>query len=235
LEGDFVNWKKVVSSRFPWLVALKREAVAGRDLMLKRGGSQCGEDSWAISWLEQQGINFADVRYIEVGANQPTQLSNTWQFYLRGAQGLLVEPDPRCTSMLRRWRTRDVVLEALAGRHEGIELLHLHKHTTMNSPIASGEDTIGTMLVPIFTLDTMWDKVSQCLGWSHCHFLSIDTEGFEMEVLEGAKNTILRTMLICVEHFGSHDAKSKFQSLFAHTHQIAHETVLNLIFSPKAA
>ena len=53
--------------------------------------------------------------YMDVGAAHPVKASNTYLLYWAGDRGLLVEPNPMFTALLRSYRPRDTVLEAGIG------------------------------------------------------------------------------------------------------------------------
>ena len=56
---------------------------------ITRDGSQFDEDEILAGLLpEEFGV------YVDIGAFDPVECSNTWQFYKRGWRGLLVEPLP---------------------------------------------------------------------------------------------------------------------------------------------
>ncbi len=207
--------------------------VAFRDSILKSGGSQCGEDAWLINEISRRKIAWRDVRYIEVGANQPTQLSNTWQLYVRGASGLLVEPDYRCTNLLRRFRPRDVVLQAAAGSHSGLVSLSLHQHTTSNSIVDSGSGFIDVVPVPLITVDHALENIQERKHWGELTLLSIDTEGFDDEVLKGSQATLKRTHYVCVENWNESSVTRRLQERLGDQFEIAHQTPLNVIFRRK--
>jgi hypothetical protein len=57
--------------------------------------SAAGEDRIVLAWLEMgYRLDIRNVRYLDVGANDPSVLSNTFLLYQLGASGVLVEPDP---------------------------------------------------------------------------------------------------------------------------------------------
>ena len=51
--------------------------------------------------------------------------------------------------------------------------------------------------VPVYTLDKILKTVDINFEW--ISLLSIDTEGMEIDVIEGAKNTLKNVFLICIE------------------------------------
>ena len=62
----------------------------------------------------------ADGFFVEVGANDPTALSQTWFLEQRGWKGVLVEPIPACCEKLRAVRKNSMVCEAAAGAPEQV-------------------------------------------------------------------------------------------------------------------
>ena len=53
--------------------------------------------------------------YLDIGANHPVRLNNTYLFYLRGYKGVLVEPNVSLCERLRAVRPRDTTLAAGIG------------------------------------------------------------------------------------------------------------------------
>lgn len=230
------DFKRRISSGIPWLPAAKRNCVAVRDAWIGSGGSQCGEDRWLLRRCEALGIDLATQRYIEVGANQPTQLSNTWQLYRRGASGLLVEPDPRCANLLRRWRSRDIVVPALAGERPGCQVLALHTHTTMNEIDGAGEHFIGSLVLPTVRLDDLVGLLREkYAGWDSILFLSVDTEGFDEQVLRGATAVLRDVMFVCVENWNDRKIALRINQLIGEDFRPAYQTALNVIYERRRA
>src|SRR5579863_2978008 len=70
-----------------------------------------GEDRIVLGWLERHFcIDMASVRYCDIGANHPIDLTNTFLFYSMGASGVLIEPNPDLGSLLKQTRPRDALL-----------------------------------------------------------------------------------------------------------------------------
>ena len=78
--------KCLINSIFPSLFAYR---------MSKISFSQNGEDLLIQAALAMLGIkNPKSMSYLDIGANHPFSLSNTYKFYREGGSGILVEPDP---------------------------------------------------------------------------------------------------------------------------------------------
>lgn len=123
--------------------------------------------------------------FIEVGANHPTKLSQTWLLEQRGWRGMLVEPLPQCCDQLREVRRGSIVCEAAAAAPEqtGEADFHVAKSDVF-SRFGELEDSglsAGTIKVKVRTLESL------CVEHQApaIDFLSIDVEGIEISVLRG--------------------------------------------------
>ena len=74
-----------------------------------------GEDILAISWFQHFALDLTAVRYLDIGAAHPWEINNTLAFYLLGAKGVLVEPDPDQAKRLVECRLCRQVIEELAA------------------------------------------------------------------------------------------------------------------------
>src|ERR1700757_1387281 len=71
-----------------------------------------GEDLLIAGWFRHYGCDLSRIRYVDIGANHPISLSNTFLLYEAGACGVLIEPDPKNAALLRAKRPRDIVINA---------------------------------------------------------------------------------------------------------------------------
>jgi FkbM family methyltransferase len=92
----------------PYVVTGRR--LLRRDLRLTDIGyarrvsySQFGEDLWLDDYFRGQATGF----YVDVGAFDPFDGSNTLLLYRRGWSGLNIEPNPDASHRFRRFRRRD--------------------------------------------------------------------------------------------------------------------------------
>jgi hypothetical protein len=71
------------------------------------GYSQFGEDL-ILSHLFYQ-LDIKKPTYLDIGANEPRYISNTYFFYLKGSRGVLIEPNPFLYKKLKSMRPRHCV------------------------------------------------------------------------------------------------------------------------------
>jgi FkbM family methyltransferase len=191
---------------------------------LKRSYSQHGEDILIESLLPRKLP--PESIYIEVGANQPTHLSNTYTFYRKGFRGVLVEPDRETVSLLRRFRPRDTVINILCGADARLKQFNASVISVFNSVHDVGKDQLlRSEYLPQLPLDS----ITRALGIGSVFLLSTDTEGYDKQVLFGAATTLDMTLFVCVEYHGSDERADLVDFLRQRGFEVAAETKLNLI------
>lgn len=124
--------------------------------------------------------------FVEVGANDPEQLSQTYHLERLGWRGILIEPQPELAARLRARRSAQVFAVACsspanAGTTMVLHLAGIHSSFDRNLNISSIRPE-GTIEVRVRTLD---DILTEAEAPAPIDFLSIDIEGHEIEALDG--------------------------------------------------
>lgn len=156
-------------------------------------------------------------RYLEIGANHPAEDSISRPFYDRGWSGITVEPMAQLVEAHRLERPRDTQVRAVAGR-PGTDRAILHEiaGTGLSTTIDSLRDaheraglTVVDVEVPSLTVDQILERDEL---HDELHFVVIDTEGSENDVLAGFDLSRWRPWVLVVEatvpnsNAPSHDA-----------------------------
>lgn len=188
--------KGSLSSKARFLVPLSRYSVAYLDsIRPAESYSQFGEDLEILKALE--GTDLSGAIYIDVGANQPTRHSNTYLFYRNGMNGILIEPDALNAKLIQKFRPRDHVIQAVAGAESGIVTFHHSVFSVLSSVNElDPRKTLRKELVPQITID----EAARAVNAHRVAFMSIDTEGYELNVLKGSEDVLKKTHAVCVEH-----------------------------------
>lgn len=140
--------------------------------------------------------------YVDVGANDPIIDSVSKLFYDQGWKGIHIEPVPLYAKRLREKRPDEEVLEIAISDQEGSSTFYVIGDTglsTLDKKSAQQADSRGyrnkKITVPTLPLHTaIKDYIS-----GEVHWLKIDVEGFEKEVLKGWDPKILRPWIILLE------------------------------------
>jgi FkbM family methyltransferase len=140
--------------------------------------------------------------YIDVGANDPAVDSVTKYFYDHGWHGVNVEPLKQHYDALQVERPRDINLNCAAGRSSGeIDIFECDvrgwataDQRVRDRHVQEGHDGVCHR-VPLRTLSDICDEYVT----GEIHFLKIDVEGFEKEVITGADLRKFRPWIMIVE------------------------------------
>lgn len=141
--------------------------------------------------------------YIDVGANDPEEHSVTRAFYDAGWHGINVEPLPSYAEAFRSQRPRDINLSVAAGSAEGsVTLYDVASIPGWASPEAAVADMhrkegheVSELTVPMRTLAGICAEHVR----ADIHFLKVDVEGYEAEVLRGMDFGRFRPWIVVVE------------------------------------
>ena len=140
--------------------------------------------------------------YIDIGANDPNGDSVTRAFYDRGWSGINVEPVTALHEALVKFRGRDINLQIAAGSAESQTCLYEIPGTglsTLDTEIAERHQSTGFAVVERSIHVQTLDAVLQAHPCDAIHFLKIDVEGWEHDVLRGIDFTRHRPWIVLVE------------------------------------
>ncbi len=138
--------------------------------------------------------------FVEVGANEPRERSQTFHLEQAGWTGVLIEPQPGLAAQLRAERKAKVFAVACSSPDNAGRTLPLHVAGPLSGldreRMAPGSTPAAVIEVPIRTLDDVLAEAGAPQGFD---FLSIDVEGHELEVLRGFDIARWRPQLILLE------------------------------------
>ena len=153
--------------------------------------------------------------YIDVGANDPEDDSVTKAFYDHGWHGINIEPLPHHHACLQIQRPRDINLQIAAGNYNGELTLYdvpsVRGWATPDPDVADhyrqeGLEVISST-VPVRRLDSLCEE----LGVTDIHFLKIDVEGFETQVIQGMDFQRWRPWILIIETTHPNNPDSQHQ------------------------
>jgi len=165
--------------------------------------SQYNEDIILLTLLEGVSKGF----YVDVGANYPVIDSVTKLFYDKGWSGINIEPIVSLHKELTKARSRDINLQCGAGsintKATLREYIEIPGHSTFESNQQKNElsKSYQEYSVDIRPLKDIFIENNV----TSIHFLKIDVEGYEYEVVKGNDWQRYRPEVICIE--ANHVAK----------------------------
>lgn len=187
-----------------------------RELLLYGGFShrsyaQEGEDMILERIFGPDSIGF----YVDVGACHPMRFSNTFNFYKKGWHGINIEPNPNAISLFKKFRRRDININCGVAEDIGRISYFMFDEPALNTfsseivtqRLASTTyKIIGQQDVNVLPLK---DILNQHLpSGIEIDFMTIDAEGYDIEVLKSNDWSRYRPKWVLVEQLGLKDLTS---------------------------
>jgi FkbM family methyltransferase len=169
--------------------------------------SQFGEDKLILKYFCSLGIT--EGVFLEIGANHPTKLSQTWLLEKSGWHGILIEPLPHLAALLRSERPGSRVFEAAVSSADRTGHAYLLiEDDDAESVLVFDEPRDGRpyATVAVRTLDDILAEA----GYPRIDFLSIDIEGAELPALQSFDFHKYRPRMILIEDHCKNLAKHRF-------------------------
>ena len=177
--------------------------------------AQQGEDLIVANLLEI--LKITKPTYLDVGAYDPILHSNTYLLYMQGGHGVLVEPNPARTRRLADVRPRDKTLNigigitpghssaayyVIGGPSKGLFNTFSKADAELVETRTQREHFIEKVLrMPLENINAVIEANFQGApgGKDAPNFLSIDTEGLDLDILKTMDFDRHRPDVICVE------------------------------------
>jgi FkbM family methyltransferase len=140
--------------------------------------------------------------YVDVGANDPSGDSVTRAFYDRGWRGINIEPVTSLYEALVKQRPDDVNIQAAAGAVEANKTFYEFAGTglsTLDASIADRHRSQGFKVNETHVRVRTLHSILADTPLPDIHFLKIDVEGWEREVLQGINLSETRPWIVLIE------------------------------------
>ncbi len=172
--------------------------------------SQVGEDAILASVFSKE-VGEGKGFYIDVGAHEPKAINVSYYFYKKGWKGISIEPIKRYFDKLQSIRPNDTNLNILVGKEEGEETLNevvpekgQEWASALSTTKKDQKETLekqnykmASYKVPVTTMNKVFEKYVP--KDQDVHFLKIDVEGSEKDVLLGLDLKKHRPIVVCIE------------------------------------
>ena len=154
--------------------------------------------------FETRGQGF----YVDVGAHHPTRFSNTRRFYELGWHGINIEPNPDAFALFQRQRNRDTNVCCGVADAEGRMEYFMFNEPALNSFDRSLSESrqngryqiVARKGVPVRRLSSILEEFLP--PRTPIAFMSVDVEGYDLEVLKSNDWMRFRPEFLLVESVG---------------------------------
>lgn len=161
--------------------------------------AQCGEDI-IICYL-MRILKKKSYSYLDIGANDPKLLNNTYLMYKAGNRGVLIEPNMNVCERLKKVRKGDKILNCGVAGQKGKLTYYLMDDDTLNTfsmeeaekYVKYGSKMVGQKEIEVITINEIMKK------YGKVDFLSIDVEGKDFEILKTLDFEKFSPLVICME------------------------------------
>lgn len=150
--------------------------------------SAWGEDAMISNICRRYGISIE--HYMDIGTNHPIGGNETYLFYLQGASGALVEPNPKYMESYKLIRPKDRIYNVgMASKEcDGKEKIYymiegLDTRNTFSETIARNHEKKGFKIseksIRLISLNSLMESYGEKVN-----YISIDVEGLEWDILK---------------------------------------------------
>ena len=164
--------------------------------------SNWGVDKMAEDFFKQKKEGF----FIDVGCHQPFLNNNTYILYKKGWRGINIDLDFGSIDMFNFFRKEDTNIQAAVSNSvDEKNLYFFHNRSAVNTlSIKKGAKSREIKKITTSTLNKIIEN--SIYKDKEIDFLSIDVEGYEIEVLKGLDFDKYKPKLVVLE-FSDHDIK----------------------------
>jgi FkbM family methyltransferase len=173
--------------------------------LAKKSWAEHGEDLVIESLCRYLGTT--KPTYLDIGAADPIFNSNTYLFYTKGCRGVLVEPNPSLSKGLMQIRPGDRTLNAGIGFDDRTEMDYYMVSGALSNTFSKvwidavaarmgHRDFIERVVkIPMLNINAV---IAEYFGKAP-DFISIDTEGLDLDILRSLDFSRFRPPIVCAE------------------------------------
>lgn len=204
--------------------------------------SQLGEDKTIDFYMYYYtDIDRENVKYVDIGMNHPIYCNNTYLFYKKGGNGILIEPNSVHCETARELRPNDYVInagikfdqkdEAIYYNFKNTSGLNTFDKTRADRLIKDGYELLEEKTIPLYDINAV---LANKFENNQIDFMSIDVEGVDELILKSINFDIYKPTFICIEanksSVGSREKDFIINYLDKHNYLLLADNTINYIF-----
>lgn len=154
----------------------------------RKSYSQCGEDL-IVKFIFDNVLKISKPSYIDVGANHPYKINNTYLFYKNGSTGINVEPNLTLWRKLIKFRKNDINLNIGVSDKMGYLDFYMISPNTMSTfskveaEMVQREHNFKIEAVTKIKVETVQNIIHKHFNNIFPDLLSLDVEGLDEQIL----------------------------------------------------
>ncbi|MBM4230129.1 MAG: FkbM family methyltransferase [Gammaproteobacteria bacterium] len=144
--------------------------------------------------------------YVDVGAHHPKRFSNTYLFYRKGWRGINIDAMPGSMREFKEWRCRDINLELGVAKERGVLDYYVFNEPALNGFSTelseernSAENDYHVREIIKVEVKPLREILAEYLEGRAIDFLSVDVEGFDLDVLRSNDWSAYRPQIVLAE------------------------------------
>jgi FkbM family methyltransferase len=169
--------------------------------------SQCGEDRIAMHALTTVLGKQWDTHYLDIGAHHPFEYNNTALFHICDEIGICVEPHPYYFKLLKKCRQPSIVMQRAVTGSSTDEMVDFYISSTptlhsLSPRLIIASEARGVKVKKVIKIKTISINDLFKLATKKemfPDFVTIDTEGTEIDIVSHIDFDAFRPALYCIE------------------------------------
>ena len=168
----------------------------------KKSYSQSGEDIIIKYIFNARGVS--NFTYLDIGANHPYNLNNTFLFYLDGCRGVNIEPNPILIEYFKTKRSDDTSIEVGVAENIG-ELTYYYMDANELNTFSKeqaiyleerGHRILNESVISVLTINSI---IKEYFNDVSPNIIFIDAEGMDLILIKSIDFDKYSPEVLCVE------------------------------------
>ncbi|MCE5340851.1 MAG: FkbM family methyltransferase [Planctomycetaceae bacterium] len=186
------------------LIRLVIAAFVSKKYFYFKSYSQCGEDL-IVSYILKNYLKIEFPSYLDIGTNDPVHFNNTYYFYRANSKGVCIEPNPELFKKIKKIRPKDICLNVgIGSKNIKSADFYVLSSDTLSSFSKDEAERLCTLhaqksekilKIPVVNINEIIEKYFEKTP----NFVSIDTEGMDLEILNAINFLKFRPEVFCIE------------------------------------